>query len=171
MVCYHPLQADFTVRSDGKKKLVFSNSKAKLFEQGLLPIVSNNSLSLPCGKCMGCRLERSRQWAIRIMHEASLYADNCFVTLTYDEEHLSKMCPNGSLVRKHVQDFLKRLRRRFDNSRIRYYYCVVYRDLIIMLFCLIVFFLTEKNIPPEIRDQLFILLKLLLSSGLLVSLA
>ena len=46
----------------------------------------------------------------------------------------------------------------------------IFRVLIIMLFCLIVFSLTEKSIPLEIRDQLFILLKLLLSSGLLVSL-
>ena len=38
----------------------------------------DGKLTLPCGNCIGCRLERSRQWAVRCMHEASLYEDNCF---------------------------------------------------------------------------------------------
>ena len=37
---------------------------------------------------VGCRLERSRQWAVRCMHEASLYDFNSFVTLTYNDENL-----------------------------------------------------------------------------------
>jgi len=44
------------------------------------------TLALPCGRCIGCRLERARQWSVRVMHEASLYEENCFVTLTYSEE-------------------------------------------------------------------------------------
>jgi len=28
-------------------------------------------VELPCGRCIGCRLEKSRQWAIRCMHEAA----------------------------------------------------------------------------------------------------
>lgn len=128
MVCYHPLQAVFSVRDDGKKDVRFSNSAAKLFQAGLSFVDDDGRLSLPCGRCMGCRLERSRQWAVRIMHEASLYSHNCFVTLTFDDEHLAKMCPGGSLDRRHVQLFLKRLRRRFDDRKIRYYYCGEYGD-------------------------------------------
>ena len=64
--------------------------------------------SIACGQCQGCRLERSRQWAVRCLHESKLHADNCFLTLTYSEEHLPR---DGSLHIKHVQDFLKRLRK------------------------------------------------------------
>lgn len=48
----------------------------------------SDRLKLPCGKCIGCLLERSRQWAVRCIHEASLHNQNCFLTLTYDDYHL-----------------------------------------------------------------------------------
>jgi hypothetical protein len=76
------------------------------------------SLSLPCGQCVGCRLERSRQWAMRCMHEASLHENNCFITLTYDNTHLPS---DGSLHYKDFQLFIKRLRKKFGFNRIRYY--------------------------------------------------
>lgn len=66
------------------------------------------SLRLGCGQCIGCRLEKSRQWAVRCLHEASLYESSCMVTLTYDDEHLPLM---GSLDRRAVPLFLKRLRK------------------------------------------------------------
>lgn len=78
---------------------------------------------LPCGKCKGCLLERSRQWAVRCMHEASLYDDNCFVTLTYNDESLPA---GGSLVPDHMTLFLKRLRKRISPIKVRYYYAGEY---------------------------------------------
>lgn len=126
MPCLFPLQASFSVRPDGKKDISFSSAAAELFRQGVKP-VAGSYLSLPCGRCMGCRLERSRQWAVRIMHEAQLYEDNCFVTLTFDEKHLREQCPTGSLDRSHMQKFLKRLRRRFDHP-VRTYYCGEYGE-------------------------------------------
>lgn len=68
------------------------------------------SLELPCGQCVGCRLERSRQWAVRCMHEASLYKNNCFLTLTYADEHLPD---DYSLHYEDFQKFMKRFRKRF----------------------------------------------------------
>lgn len=62
----------------------------------------------PCGQCTGCRLEKSREWATRIMHEASLYTHNSFITLTYDDAHLPK---NASLFYRDWQLFMKRLRK------------------------------------------------------------
>lgn len=76
------------------------------------------SLNLPCGQCVGCRLERSRQWAMRCMHEASLYEQNCFITLTYDDTHLPS---DGSLHYKDFQLFIKRLRKKLGHNRVRYY--------------------------------------------------
>lgn len=128
MPCYFPLQATFSVRSDGKKDIQFSNALARAFVAGVAFIKSDNLLSLPCGRCIGCRLERSRQWAVRIMHEAEMHSQNCFVTLTFDDKHLAEMCPTGSLSRSHPQKFMRRLRKQFSDRRIRFYYCGEYGE-------------------------------------------
>jgi len=82
-------------------------------------------VEVPCGQCVGCRLERARQWSIRMMHEAALHDENAFVTLTYDDYFLPR---DGSLVKKHFQDFVKRLRRRFKDRRISYFHCGEYGE-------------------------------------------
>lgn len=69
------------------------------------------SLELPCGRCIGCRLGRAQQWAVRCRHEAMLYGVNSFITLTYDDDHLPKY---GSLNYRDYQLFMKRLRK--DNE-------------------------------------------------------
>lgn len=78
--------------------------------------------TVPCGQCSGCRLERSRQWAIRCHHEASLHDDNCFVTLTYNKENLPL---DGSISIRVLQLFFKKLRKKFP-YKIRYYACGEY---------------------------------------------
>lgn len=69
----------------------------------------NSKLSLPCGRCVGCRLERAEFWTMRCVHEASFWDHNQFVTLTYDDEHLPA---GGSLSSDDVTRFVKRFRRR-----------------------------------------------------------
>lgn len=63
-----------------------------------------SKLELPCGRCVGCLMERARSWSVRIVHEASLHADNCFVTLTFRDAKVS-------LDYRDFQLFLKRLRK------------------------------------------------------------
>jgi len=109
--CYHPIAAYQTV--DGQ--VVFS--ERRYFD-------ISRTLSLPCGQCVGCRLERSRQWAMRCLHEAKLHANNCFITLTYSDEHL----PNDrSLHYRDFQLFMKKLRKKFG-SNIRFYMCGEYGE-------------------------------------------
>lgn len=79
------------------------------------------TLSLPCGQCIGCRLERSRQWAVRVMHESQMHDDSCFVTLTYED------APQG-LVYSDFQKFIKRLRRMVSPVRVRFFACGEYGD-------------------------------------------
>lgn len=79
-------------------------------------------IKIPCGQCIGCRLAKSRDWALRCVHEASLYEKNCFLTLTYDDEHLPK---GGSLNVEDIQKFFKRLRKAYG-SHIRYLQCGEY---------------------------------------------
>ncbi len=82
-------------------------------------------MSVPCGQCTGCRLERSRQWAVRCMHEASLHEDNSYVTLTYSDENLPLY---GSLAKEDFQLFMKRLRKRFADRKVRFFHCGEYGE-------------------------------------------
>lgn len=87
--------------------------------------VSFVPLVLACGYCQGCRLEKSRQWAVRITHESRLHERNSFLTLTYTDEDL----PLGrSLDTSHPQLFMKRLRKRLPN-KVRFFLCGEYGDL------------------------------------------
>lgn len=91
MPCYHPLAA-------------FQDRNGQVeFKEGPHHV---RSLFLSCGQCIGCRIERSRQWAVRIMHEAQLHEENSYVTLTYGES-----LDNPSLVYRDFQLFMKRLRK------------------------------------------------------------
>lgn len=63
-------------------------------------------------------------WAVRCYHEAQLHADNCFVTLTYDDAHLP---PGGSLVGDELSLFFKRLRKKIG-ARIKHFSCGEYGD-------------------------------------------
>jgi len=108
MVCFYPLKAWQT--DDGA--VVFA-------ERGKV----RRSLTLPCGQCRGCRLERSRQWAIRCVHEAQLHDSNAFVTLTYDNEHVPS---DGSLRYVDFQRFMRKLRKRFGS--VRFYMCGEYGE-------------------------------------------
>lgn len=75
------------------------------------------SMVIPCGRCLGCRVNRREQWKLRMLHEASLHERNCFVTLTYRDEDLP---PYGSLRMSDVSAFIKRLRARVDPVRFRF---------------------------------------------------
>ncbi|AZL82863.1 replication initiator protein [Apis mellifera associated microvirus 23] len=64
------------------------------------------TFELPCGQCLECRLEYARQWAVRCIHEAKMYEDNSFITLTYDDDHLK----SPKLQYRDFQLFVMRLR-------------------------------------------------------------
>lgn len=80
-------------------------------------------LTVGCGQCMGCRLDVSRVWAVRMMHETQMHEQSIFATLTYDDDRLPA---DGSLVRRDMTLFLKRLRKRYDAGSIRFYQCGEY---------------------------------------------
>lgn len=81
--------------------------------------------AMPCGNCVGCDLERSRQWAVRCVHEAAMHDDNCMVTLTYDGKNLP---PGGSLDREAFPLFMKRLRKWAEPAKVRYFHAGEYGD-------------------------------------------
>lgn len=70
-------------------------------------------------------MNRAESWASRMMHEAQLHDANCFLTLTYSDDHLP---PDGSLAPNDVTLFIKRLRKKLKGKKILYYYCGEYGE-------------------------------------------
>lgn len=114
MPCYGPLTAYYPKATSNDKRLVFRKDQS---ETGI-------AIKIPCGRCAGCRLEHSRQWAVRCMHEKRMHTASCFVTLTYDDKHLPI---NRSLVKRDLQLFMKRLRKLYP-AGIRFFACGEYGE-------------------------------------------
>lgn len=66
---------------------------------------------------MACMINRKRLWTHRIMLESMCHANNVFVTLTYNPEHLE----SDSLIPRHLTLYIKRLRERVSPIKFRYY--------------------------------------------------
>jgi len=130
MPCYHPVPA---IRlKDGSVTFVSRD------------LVDGSDFKLPCSQCVGCRLEYSRQWAIRCLDEASCFKDNCFVTLTFSDDNVKKFGKSLSVV--YFQKFMRRLRKEVAPLRIRFFIVVnTLRSLIriIMRCCLVLIFLID----------------------------
>lgn len=132
MPCYHPIKAwrakDGYDPKTGKWRLTFSRQSAYV----------DMPVEIPCGKCIGCRLERSREWAVRCVHEAVCHKKNAFITLTFNDESLQKISPERSLEKREFQLFMKRLRKWIvdnyshscvdsnENDKIRFFHCGEY---------------------------------------------
>ncbi len=88
-------------------------------------LVGDEWLDVPCGHCLACRIARTREWTVRLLHESEFWDDTSFVTLTYDDEHLPS---NGSLVPRDLTLFFKKLRKDLGDRKIKYYACGEYGD-------------------------------------------
>lgn len=120
MPCYHPLTAYQRLSlGKGYGPVVFNPDEFN--RQGF----NYRDLTLPCSKCFGCYSTLVGSWASRCLHEASLYSDNCFLTLTFNDESLLQHCPDGYLNKTLFPKFLKDLRNRFYPG-IRFFHCGEY---------------------------------------------
>lgn len=152
MGCYHPLigqvVSDPTTTTGRRLKVISSVDKIRYFSAAPEREFSVNAhqvfinddtgeyienITIPCGKCIGCRLDYSRKWADRmVLEQMATPGDTWFVTLTYDDEHLPVNDLGFSVLKKkQLQDFFKRLRisvERRDGkpSNLRFYACGEY---------------------------------------------
>lgn len=157
MTCYHPLRGFILgVKENGKKDILVKSSSIDYIwrfvgadswnvgygdpDSARSPnvIVVDDYIDVPCGKCIGCRLAYSRDWANRCMLEAKEHEHNYFITLTYDDEHLpishyidentGELCSIPTLRKRDLTLFYKRLRKRLGYDGIRYFSCGEYGD-------------------------------------------
>lgn len=111
MSCLHPIQAWRNTFSD----ILTKKRSAPFFKAPPKAALDGGTVKpcpLPCGRCLGCRLDYSRQWAMRGVCELQMNDRACFATLTYSPEHLGMLPGGASLSRSDYQKFFKRLRRR-----------------------------------------------------------
>ena len=126
MPCYYPLDAYMIRGHNGSKAKIFLSVRELKW-----PIHMYDRIQLPCGRCIGCRLERSRQWAARLVCEQSMHSCASFITCTYSSPPLV-LGPDGverpSLCKRDGQLFLKRLRKHYSDINIRYYWAGEYGE-------------------------------------------
>lgn len=93
----------------------------------LKPITLRNGLTVNCGSCRACRVNRSSSWTLRLLYELDRWDKAAFITLTYSDEYLPG---DFSLHKDELQKFVKRLRARFlyVNRRVSYFACGEYGD-------------------------------------------
>ena len=154
MSCFHPLIAFPGHLTDkGKVQYIPQKASSELLEnytdkdwikykQGHA-IKDGNEIRypilLPCGKCIGCRLDKSREWALRCMMELKENnGEAFFLTLTYNESKIpvsyyadfdtGEALPCYSLSLDDLQRFWKRLRKAFPEKKIRYLACGEYGE-------------------------------------------
>lgn len=105
-------------------RLNFKNNKYNL--QGIKTATLEKypeGLTVPCGKCIFCRIQKRKEWSIRMLHEIGEHERNSFITLTYSDTHLPD---NNSLRKRDLQLFIKRLRKNLNGRRIKYFACGEY---------------------------------------------
>ena len=95
-----------------------------------LKIVTEQGMTVPCGKCIACRKAKAREWTLRMLHELDTSRDATFLTLTYDDDslHVSPNTGFASLCKRDLQLFFKRLRRALPGLPLRYFSVGEYGD-------------------------------------------
>lgn len=141
MACYHPLLALCVgTKANGKADLKFlsyrplDSDKVIYYNGQIYPRAA--LVKLPCGQCIGCRLDYSREWANRCMLELQYHDSAYFCTFTYNEDHVPRSYYSDpdtgeafqglTLCKRDFQLFMKRLRKRFSDDAIRFFACGEY---------------------------------------------
>lgn len=120
MSCVFPSTVWRTKRNEnGKRPVSYRRADAYQYAN---EVWSDVELQIPCGKCTGCRADRTLSWSIRCYQESMLHKQNSFLTVTYNDEN----CPD-SLVKSDLQRFVRALRD--SGKKIRYYACGEYGDI------------------------------------------
>lgn len=104
-------------------------------------IVNGEEVTVKCGKCQTCRKNKYQEWAIKLINEAKYHKKSCFITLTFDNKILLdkrqkayKYGANPNFIyninnsKKYFQDFMKRLRKHYEGTRITFYHVGEYGE-------------------------------------------
>lgn len=108
-MCLTPIRATFTYSVNSKTGMPEREAGRPTFDP-------EGEQYLPCGKCDECVSRRAIEWATRAKHEISLHKENCFITLTYDNDSRP-----DKILKEDFQKFLKSLRKKYNlTKKLRY---------------------------------------------------
>lgn len=136
MSCYSPIYAlRVGTKENGKADLrmlgYVPDDQENFFYWHNMKYTRDSLVPLPCGRCIGCRIDYSRQWANRCMLELGYHDSSYFCTFTYDDEHVPRTfypdpetgeaLPALTLKKRDFQLLMKRIRKRFEADKIRFF--------------------------------------------------
>lgn len=129
MKCKNPNYIKVLEKIDGTKEVKFYNG-SRFAHYSAEKLLDDGYIEVPCGNCLPCRLEYSRNWANRCYLESLCHPHSWFITLTYRDEELkygSKGLP--TLEKDAISRFIKNLRDKLGHDKnIRYFGCGEYGD-------------------------------------------
>lgn len=114
MPCFYPLAA-----TQLRGGAIVVHRRTPGIDRKATSAAFGRDLKLPCGRCIGCRLQRTQHWAIRCLHESQRHQHNAFLTLTYADAP-------PSLSKEDHQNFVKNLR--YHCGKVRYFMCGEYGE-------------------------------------------
>lgn len=128
MACYHP---NFMLPIEGQTTKNGKQAYRMIQYMDLSKYPADKLIQVPCGKCIGCRLEYSRQWANRCLLELQYHDSAYFCTFTYDDIHVpigysvdrqtGEAIECMTLRKRDFQLLMKRIRKRFSYDSIRFF--------------------------------------------------
>lgn len=86
----------------------------------------SDKIPIPCGKCLGCRMDHAKEWKARCVLESTLHPVTYFITLTYDDCHLPEIDGEPVVSSSDLRKFFKRLWRK--GVDFRYFACAEYGE-------------------------------------------
>lgn len=98
MACFNPIPATQLLTGG----IIVHKRLEAITRKPTSPTVGKD-IKIPCGGCIGCRMQRTQDWATRCLHESQLHSANCALTLTYDSETNYRLRPDLSTSR-HVDN-------------------------------------------------------------------
>lgn len=96
------------VNESGKRSPVFTATKG----------IPGSEHYIPCHQCTGCRVDHGSTWKLRLIQESRFHDMKSFLTLTINEAHYPK---DGSIRKKDLQLFFRRLRKHYPGLKVSYY--------------------------------------------------
>lgn len=129
MKCKNPNYIYVFENEEGEKTVRFLNG-SRFAHYSAEKIMDLGWIEVPCGNCIPCRLEYSRNWANRCYLESLCHEHTWFITLTYRDEELVPGS-NGlpTLEKDALRRFMDNVRKKYGfNKNIRYFGCGEYGD-------------------------------------------
>lgn len=115
MSCYYPrLAVNYGLQSNGKNRIRFLPRRVDFNINDFRSKFGGSLFLLPCGRCLGCKVDKARDWSTRCVLESSYYPFSSFITLTYNDQHLPS---DGKVHREDINQFIDKLKYRGFNFR------------------------------------------------------